>query len=459
MAKKRSRKTTSTTPKKKTVQAKGSAPKKRTEREKSTIPESFGAPIGDFAAGDDIPVNFKPCVNGFNSKLGEELSAAPEGASFGLIKKGLAWNKKKLSVAFLGQESVPGLIEAIKRIATRWTENTSIEFVFQEAPNQASDIRVKFDESGTYWSLVGTTSSATSSSGASMNLGFDQQTFLNPKELERLILHEFGHALGLAHEHQNKALVFNENEAIAYFRSHGLGHLSDANIKRQFEKLGPEEIDERSTEFDVDSIMLYSFPESVATPTKYNYVLSTLDKETIRKLYPEEAKLIPARPGMEIEVKVSGSIVEPKKVAYYLFGKDEALFYFFAESAGDYELNVSSKADKNVIDPFQGVPLFLKDPKDPKKGRSIVEVGLLNNALLFGAEFEIFKEDSKERVAGESLPDSKFSVDLPENPTDLPATSKTVDIPGKGFYFIKARISSPKGDEPCRFVLSIRKKA
>lgn len=69
----------------------------------------------------------------------------------------------------------------------------------------SADIRIGFDNSG-YWSMVGTdgTQSPLARPGsASMNLqGFDRYQVL-PPSLKAKVFHEFGHALGLLHEHQH----------------------------------------------------------------------------------------------------------------------------------------------------------------------------------------------------------------------------------------------------------------
>lgn len=110
------------------------------------------------------------------------------------------------------------LHQKIENVAKEWTQfgNLHLDFGYTEAARQyarwsqedieyVSEIRVSFDHpDGGYWSLVGTDcvdSTITKPSEASMNLhGF--KTAL-PSDWRTTVLHEFGHALGFQHEHQN----------------------------------------------------------------------------------------------------------------------------------------------------------------------------------------------------------------------------------------------------------------
>ncbi len=122
-----------------------------------------------------------------------------------------------ITVAFKGGSS-----DLRRRIldATRpWTDVANIHFDFGDASKgyrewstadstYGGDIRIAFDggSEGGYWSMVGRDSINTAlrrPNVASMNLeGFTQSL---PWDWQAVVLHEFGHALGFEHEHQNPA--------------------------------------------------------------------------------------------------------------------------------------------------------------------------------------------------------------------------------------------------------------
>ena len=78
---------------------------------------------------------------------------------------------------------------------------------FEFGDDPRAEIRVSFDADDGAWSYVGTDNSRIPLHAATLNLGWQDQG---------VILHEFGHMIGLAHEHQNPegGLVWNEEEVI-----------------------------------------------------------------------------------------------------------------------------------------------------------------------------------------------------------------------------------------------------
>ena len=73
---------------------------------------------------------------------------------------------------------------------------------------QTATIRITFKASDGSWSALGTDCKKEEwfrKNEATMNLGWILQGQANAKENKGVILHEFGHALGLDHEHQSPA--------------------------------------------------------------------------------------------------------------------------------------------------------------------------------------------------------------------------------------------------------------
>ena len=147
---------------------------------------------------------------------------------------------------------------------------------------------------GSYSSYLGVECRSAAAAGQpSMHLVFDPDSPDNTDaELNRVCLHELGHALGLIHEHErpDRPLVWNQPAVLAYYR-----HLTDwswADIKQQV--IDPYEAPIIiETAFDPQSIMMYPFPAGLATyengtpfVTGWNQTLSNRDKAIAGAMYP-----------------------------------------------------------------------------------------------------------------------------------------------------------------------------
>ncbi|MBI5093614.1 MAG: hypothetical protein HZB26_14365 [Candidatus Hydrogenedentes bacterium] len=174
------------------------------------------------------------------------------------------------------------------------------------------DIRISFVLPG-YWSRIGTDSISESCPPgmASMNFeGFDQRL---PDDYAGTVLHEFGHALGFGHEHQNplgdcESQFLWEDECgpdglitrygiyttLALAPNYWCRYKVDENMRRlpYFDGLV-------LAPFDAESVMMYSFPQEQfvnpdASPsqltcqTAKNMHLSRGDREGVNKFYPKD---------------------------------------------------------------------------------------------------------------------------------------------------------------------------
>ena len=108
-------------------------------------------------------------------------------------------------------------------------------------------------------------------------------------ELRRVVLHEFGHALGLIHEHQNpnRAIKWNRAAVIADL-SGPPNNWDEATIdNNMFKKYDSASL--TSTPTDATSIMMYPIPAAWTLDgfsAGLNSGLSGIDKEFIRLAYP-----------------------------------------------------------------------------------------------------------------------------------------------------------------------------
>ena len=200
---------------------------------------------------------------------------------------GKTWmNGSRLQVRFMG--GTPAQKNTVREQAGWWAQHANLTFDFNDAPG--ADIRITFDPQLGAWSYVGTDCRSIPLNQATMNLGFlDGGT----------TAHEFGHAIGLAHEHQNPAGGIQWNEEVVIRELAGPPNFWDEAKARHnvLRKYSADQVN--GTKFDPDSIMLYFFPAEWTLngiATKANEVLSALDKSFIAgaKMYPKTGPTVDA---------------------------------------------------------------------------------------------------------------------------------------------------------------------
>src|SRR5690606_35364419 len=122
-------------------------------------------------------------------------------------------------------------------------------------------------------------------------MNIDPMVAVNETELRRVVLHEFGHAFGAIHEHQNPkgGIEWNEKAVYKFFGgppNYWTRRQVDQNVFRRF-----QEDHFAGTEFDPDSIMAYWIPKELTKngmEIRPNYDLSLLDRIGIANAYPLE---------------------------------------------------------------------------------------------------------------------------------------------------------------------------
>ncbi|HEX8651802.1 MAG TPA: matrixin family metalloprotease [Pyrinomonadaceae bacterium] len=170
-----------------------------------------------------------------------------------------------------------------------WELFANVRFKFVASGD--AEIRISFTAGQGSWSALGTVALLESEypkDEPTMNFGWLKAN-TEDEEYERVVLHEFGHALGLDHEHQNPNAELKWNIAeVKRVYSGPPNRWSFKDIEVNIlQKYSPAGV--KATRYDPDSIMLYMFPASLfleGEGTKLNYKLSRMDKEFIRKTYP-----------------------------------------------------------------------------------------------------------------------------------------------------------------------------
>lgn len=179
-----------------------------------------------------------------------------------VIVRGKLWRADRpIIVCFF--EGGPSLRSMIMGYANEWAKGGMVTFDFGSTselrtcdPLYKSGIRVSFRGRGHY-SYVGTDSLLVSQEIESLNLGeFD---VLPPAdgEFRRIVLHEFGHAIGFEHEHQSpKARCEEDFDWPLVYRSLPW---TRAKVDRNLRRL-PNSSAYLVSEYDDRSIMHYSLP-------------------------------------------------------------------------------------------------------------------------------------------------------------------------------------------------------
>jgi hypothetical protein len=223
-----------------------------------------------------------------------EKNAAPPDASgnfIGLVRAKMWKPGRTLRVRFLDGSAT--LQERVKQVALGWTQYENLRFDFGNDAN--SEIRISFSfDPNSSWSAIGTDCLVEKyfpKYQPTMNFGWlDDAT--DDTEVSRVVLHEFGHAIGCIHEHQspNGGIEWNVPAVLKYF-SGPPNYWDEQTIRFNIlDKYKARDI--TGTPFDEDSIMLYDFPASLiigGKGTHSNTRLSAQDIGFIRTAYPQSS--------------------------------------------------------------------------------------------------------------------------------------------------------------------------
>ena len=255
------------------------------------------------------------------------------GSTRAIMPIGKLWmNGSTLRVRFIGGTAAQQA--KAKEQAQWWTAFANLTFDFNNAPD--AEIRISFDPNDGAWSYVGTDNRSIPTNQATMNLGFMDGGTAG---------HEFGHAIGMAHEHQNPAGGIEWNEATVIQSLSGPpNNWDEATIRHNV--LSKYRVDQiQGTNFDPDSIMLYFFPGSwvkSGVGTHANELLSVTDKAYIAsaQAYPKTAPTVVDA----TELKVNAS----RRTAASIGKAGEEDLYKFTVVTGGHHI-IDTKGPTDVV--------------------------------------------------------------------------------------------------------------
>jgi serralysin len=290
-------------------------------------------PSADEFRFEALPPTFARRVADDRAMLAKVGIGDPETRSKGLFNAFTVWmvdDVPVVKVCFFGGNQETRA--RIARIALEWKQAApGVPLDFGDVKNprlckagEVNHVRVGFHnpEAAGYWSLMGKASVVIADQGEqSLNLEEFDTNPPPPEIFRQTVLHEFGHALGLGHEHQHFASQcdseFNWPEIYKNLKQPPNGWDKE-QVDAQMRAINTP--DYLGTEYDERSIMKYWFPPEYykggRRSTCYspiNFDLSEGDKNLMRSLYPDD---IAGRRGVQqfmVEhwLKVTGQLQAP----------------------------------------------------------------------------------------------------------------------------------------------------
>lgn len=254
---------------------------------------------------------------------------------------------QRLKIRFLdGDRRVQ---ERVEELARQWTHHANLALDFGD--HDEADIRISFAEKGSSWSYIGLFARTIPQDQPTMNYGWlDLDT--PEAEYSRVVLHEFGHALGAIHEHQHPLASIPWDVPAVYAHYTRTQGWTRADVDRNlFQRYSVGETN--FSEFDQHSIMLYAIPDSLTVGTwsaGWNTTLSEQDRAFAGRVYPKE-RVVP-------ELTVDGPRTE---AAIGQAGEVDA-FRFVADQPGRYVMDTRGPSD---------VTLSLWGPDDESLVRAV----------------------------------------------------------------------------------------
>jgi hypothetical protein len=295
-----------------------------------------GLAVGAFSQEPPVPDVMEALPEHLIYLYSGTAEASPAGALSQLYAGSRRWEPGRVLrvCMFSGNEVVATLV---RQAANEWNDYSSVKLDFGPAPRGYNclspgaghfQVRIGFSGQG-YWSALGNDSEIRLDAYApSMNLqGFNR--LYSPDRMPAsavlaqaepyhvaTIKHEFGHALGLLHEHQNPALSCTDEikwtgsgNVYEYYARPPNGWSTD-QVQRNLGFIGQTDPDFVAGASDSKSIMMYALPAAVlkqgtASPcfVPVRYAISDKDKLIVAQIYPPFGS--PTRMPSDIDLKAA----------------------------------------------------------------------------------------------------------------------------------------------------------
>jgi len=224
----------------------------------------------------------KVCIDKYLENKGDPYEKPT--SKMALIR-GKRWEPgRTLRVRFLGGD--PEIQKKVQEKAKDWENyaNLKLEFVSEGD----AEIRIAFQQDGS-WSYIGNDALGIPQEEPTMNYGWlDENT--TEEEYSRVVKHEFGHALGCIHEHQNPSgdIPWDKEAVYKYFMgppNNWPREVVDRNLFARYSKSITN-----FTDLDPTSIMLYPIAAQFTLNRQAiggrNNDISEVDKSFMKEQYP-----------------------------------------------------------------------------------------------------------------------------------------------------------------------------
>ena len=198
------------------------------------------------------------------------------------------WNAgDNITISFLdGDEEVKKRVIAA---AMEWVSpgKAFLTFEFRKDTTD-TDIRISFKFAGS-WSVLGNSCRNIAKNNPTMNYGWLNRDS-SDDELRRVVLHEFGHALGLIHEHMSPAdggIKWNRTQVEKDLSGPPNNWSTETIFNNMFKTFSQDQL--KLTRLDKNSIMMYPIPTRWTMDgfnVGLNSKLSQTDINFISEVYP-----------------------------------------------------------------------------------------------------------------------------------------------------------------------------